>query len=85
MADEITLPQRLACLREAMAPLLEKLNVALAEKPLSTIPVGSVVDVIKGRPLAPADPSSPQSLVVHSDLDAVLRGFLPRGEHGHQS
>jgi hypothetical protein len=47
MTDEITLPPRLECLGDAMAPLLEKLNVALAEKSLSMVPVNSIVDVIK--------------------------------------
>jgi hypothetical protein len=48
MTDEITLPPRLVCLGEAMAPVLEKLDAALAEQALPTVRVGSIVDVIRG-------------------------------------
>lgn len=47
MTDEITLPPRLVCLGEAMAPVLGKLDAALAEQSQPTVPVGSIVDVIK--------------------------------------
>ncbi len=47
MTDEITLPSRLVCLGEAMAPVLRKLDAAVAEHSLQTVPVGSMVDVIK--------------------------------------
>lgn len=47
MTDEITLPSRLVCLGEAMAPVLRKLDAAVAEESLPTVPVGSMVDVIK--------------------------------------
>jgi hypothetical protein len=48
MTDEITLPPRLVCLGEAMAPVLEKLDAALAEQALPTVRFGSIVDVIRG-------------------------------------
>jgi hypothetical protein len=47
MTDEIILPSRLVCLGEAMAPVVRKLDVAVAEQSLQTVPVGSMVDVIK--------------------------------------
>lgn len=47
MTDEITLPSRLVCLGEAMAPVLGKLDAALSEQSQPTFPVGSIVDVIK--------------------------------------
>jgi hypothetical protein len=47
MTDEIPLPSRLVCLGEAMAPVLGKLDAALSEKSQPTVPVGSIVDVIK--------------------------------------
>lgn len=47
MTDEITLPSRLVCLGEAMAPVLGKLDAALSEQSQPTVPVGSIVDVIK--------------------------------------
>ena len=47
MTDKIKLPSRLVCLGEAMAPLLGKLDAALSEQSHPTVPVGSIVDVIK--------------------------------------
>lgn len=47
MTDEITLTPRLVCLGEAMAPVLGKLDAALAEQALPTDPVRSIVDVIR--------------------------------------
>ena len=48
MTDEITLPPRLVCLGEAMAPVLGKLDAALSEQSLPTVRIGSIVDVIRG-------------------------------------
>ena len=47
MTDETLLPSRLVCLGEAMAPVLEKLDAALAGHSLPTVPLGSILDVIK--------------------------------------
>lgn len=47
MTDEITLPSRLVCLGEAMAPVLRKFDAAVAEQSLQTVPVASMVDFIK--------------------------------------
>lgn len=48
MTGEITLPPRLVCLSEAMAPVLRKLDNALAEQAVPTVRVESIVDVIRG-------------------------------------
>lgn len=47
MTDEITLPSRLVCLGEAMAPVLGKLDAALAEPSVPTVRAVSIFDVVK--------------------------------------
>jgi len=73
MTDEITLSSRLVCLGEAMAPVVRKLDAAVAEQSLPTVPVGSRVDVIK-EGLAALGRSMPRLAVAR----AAGRACVPR-------